>query len=73
MAEFTSCYELTEKGIAIFKDVFFNKCSESKIDQCDPSVVRPVKSTKRLLVCDCKTAKEMASVVVKALGRNEVR
>lgn len=73
MTEFTSCFEFTHKGVALFRRVLYGEEQDKSIDLTDDRLVLPVDGTNNLGIGECATAKKLAQRIVVAIGRDRVR
>ena len=73
MDVYDSCYQLTEKGIAQYRRLFFGEVPNGVLDSSDVSIAVPVNDTGQLRVHECHTAKDVAQQIVMSVPAKLVR
>jgi hypothetical protein len=70
--KYPSVYEFTETGMNLFEKVFTKQLNEDAIDLLDVSIAQPVQGTLGFVPKPYATAKDLASAVLTALGKQTV-
>ncbi len=69
---YSTLYEFTPAGLAIFQKAFMGEIDEDAINLLDPSTVQKLDGTGSIETMPFETAKEMAVAVMSAVGSREL-